>query len=348
MPRLNGSGPGGTLVAEKSSDLVVETYKLTKIYQNRQIALNDVTLRIEPGCVMGLLGANGAGKTTLLRLTIGLHRPTAGWVKVFGKTMTPNAADLRRRIGYIPTNPQFPRGMTPITYLDYMARLFGLPADVRKPRLASLIRAVDLLAVSGDTIAGFSNGMTARLAVASSLINEPDLLIWDEPTLGLDPEARRSMLELIKTLSREKTLVVSSHNLGDIDEVCNHAAVLSHGQLIYCGSLQDLKGRMRRNHYELDLEGDQKAITKATTAIKGLADFKMVNVRQRRLELQMNEDANNSQALANVFMVLTDNKINLISIRSVGQQTEKAFLDLVEKEESRGFARAYQDPAEAA
>ena len=212
--------------------------------------------------------------------------------------MTPNAADLRRRIGYIPTNPQFPRGMTPITYLDYMARLFGLPADVRKPRLASLIRAVDLLNVSGNAIAGFSNGMTARLAVATSLINEPDLLIWDEPTHGLDPEARRSMLELIKTLAREKTLIVSSHNLGDIDEVCNHAAVLSHGQLIYCGSLQDLKGRMRRNHYELDLEGDQKAITKALQAIRNMTDFKIVNLRQRRLELYLHEEAVNTAAIA--------------------------------------------------
>src|SRR5205814_4399672 len=136
--------------------------------------------------------------------------------------------------------PQFPRGMTPISYLDYMARLFGLPRDLRKPRLASLIRAVDLLGVGGDSIDRFSHGMTARLAVAASLINEPDLLIWDEPTHNLDIEARRSMLELIKTLSREKTLIVSSHNLGDIDEVCNHAAVLSRGQLIYSGSLQDL------------------------------------------------------------------------------------------------------------
>jgi ABC-2 type transport system ATP-binding protein len=329
-------------VADNSTELVAETFKLTKIYQNRQIALNDVTLRIEPGCVLGLLGPNGAGKTTLLRLILGLHRPTAGWVKVFGKRMTPNAAHLRRRIGYIPTNPQFPCGMTPITYLDYIARLFGLPADVRKPRLASLIRAVDLLGASGDKIAGFSNGMTARLAVASCLINEPDLLIWDEPTHGLDPEARRSMLELIKTLSREKTLILSSHNLSDIDEVCNHAAVLSRGQLIYCGSLQDLKGRMRRNHYELDLEGDQKCITKAAQVIKGMGEFRSVSVRQRRLELQMKDDTINTSALANVFMTLADNKVTLVSIRSVGQQTEQAFLDLVEKEESRGFARAYQ------
>ena len=329
-------------MADNPSDLVVETFKLTKIYQNRQIALNDVTLQIEPGCVLGLLGPNGAGKTTFLRLILGLHRPTAGWVKVFGKTMTPNAADLRRRIGYIPTNPQFPRGMTPITYLDYIARLFGLPADVRKPRLASLIRAVDLLPASGEPIAGFSNGMTARLAVAASLINEPDLLIWDEPTHGLDPEARRSMLELIKTLSREKTLIVSSHNLSDIDEVCNHAAVLSHGQLIYCGSLQDLKGRMRRNHYELDLEGDQKAITKAMHGHQGHAGVQDRQLRgtpagaapERRGDQyvgpgQRVHDAGRQQG-------------DVVSIRSVGQQTEQAFLDLVEKEESQGFARAYQ------
>jgi ABC-2 type transport system ATP-binding protein len=328
-------------VADSPGALVVETFKLTKIYQNRQIALNDVNLKLEPGCVLGLLGPNGAGKTTFLRLVLGLHRPTAGWVKVVGRTMTANAADLRRKIGYIPTNPQFPRGMTPITYLDYMARLFGLPAQVRKPRLASLIRAVDLLAVSGEPIAGFSNGMTTRLAVAASLINEPELLIWDEPTHGLDPEARRSMLELIKTLSREKTLILSSHNLSDIDEVCNHAAVLSRGQLIYSGSLQDLKGRMRRNHYELDLEGEQKAIGKAAGAIKGLADFKSVQLRQRRLELHLHDEAANTSALANVFMTLADNKVSLVSIRSVGQQTERAFLDLVEKEQSLGFARAY-------
>ena len=198
---------------------------------------------------------------------------------------------------------------------------------------------------SGSPIQGFSNGMTARLAVATSLINDPDLLIWDEPTHGLDPEARRSMLELIKTLAAQKTLIVSSHNLSDIDEVCNHAAVLSHGQLIYCGSLQDLKGRMRRNHYEIDLEGEQKAITKAVTAIRAMSEFKLVQIRQRRLELFMHEEANMAAALANVLMSLTDLKITLASIRSVGQQTEQAFLDLVEKEESRGFARIYRQEA---
>ena len=331
-----------------ASELVVETAHLTKIYDNRQIALNDVTLLIEPGCVLGLLGPNGAGKTTFLRLVLGLHRPTAGRAKVFGKPMTPNAASLRRRIGYIPTNPQFPRGMTPIGYLDYIARLFGLPVDVRKPRLASLIRAVDLLAHSGEPISSFSIGMTARLAVAASLINEPDLLIWDEPTHGLDVEARRSMLELIKRLASEKTLILSSHNLSDVDEVCNHAAVLSQGQLIFQGSLQDLKGRIRKNHYELDLEGDQKGIAKAVATLKQAGDIKQVTLRQRRLELLLSEQVPNAGVLSYLFGVLNENKVTLVSVRSVGQQTEQAYLDLVEKEESRGFTRLYQNQAEAA
>jgi ABC-2 type transport system ATP-binding protein len=332
-------------MADASGPLVIETSRLTKIYNNRRIALNDVSLTIEPGCVLGLLGPNGAGKTTFLRLTLGLHRPTAGWVKVFGTPMTPNAAALRRRVGYIPTNPQFPRGMTPITYLDYVARLFGLPLHVRKPRLASLIRAVDLLAHAGEKVSGFSLGMTARLAVAASLINEPDLLIWDEPTHGLDIEARRSMLELIKNLAGEKTLIISSHNLSDIDEVCNHTAVLSQGQMIFHGTLSELKGRIRKNHFELDLEGDQKAIGKAATAIKGLNDLKLANLRHRRLEVVLGDNPANCGVLASIFHILNENKVTLVSVRSVGQQTEQAFLDLVEKEESKGFTRLYTPEA---
>jgi ABC-2 type transport system ATP-binding protein len=105
---------------------------------------------------------------------------------------------------------------------------------------------------------------------------------------------------------------------------------------------------MRRNHYELDLEGDQKAIVKSVQTMKGMNEFKSVIHRSRRIELLMQDEANNTSALANVFMALADNKVTLVSIRSVGQQTEQAFLDLVEKEESRGFARAYQNAADAA
>jgi ABC-2 type transport system ATP-binding protein len=155
------------------------------------------------------------------------------------------------------------------------------------------------------------------------------------------------MLELIKTLAAEKTLILSSHNLTDVDEVCNHAAVLNKGQLIFLGTLQDLKGRIKKNHYELDLDGDQKAITRAVQAARGLNDFKQVLLRQRRLEVKLGDDTPNTALLAQLFQVLADNKVTIVSVRSVGMQTEQAYLDMVEKEESRGFARLYKD-AEAA
>ena len=117
--------------------------------------------------------------------------------------------------------------------------------------------------------------------------------------------------------------------------------------LIFGGSLQDLKGRIRKNHYELDLDGEQKAIAKAVAALRGHGEIREAKLRQRRLDLRLDEDAANTGLLAHVFHVLNENKVTLISIRSVGQQTEQAFLDLVEKEESRGFTRLYQ-PAQAA
>lgn len=320
---------------------IVETQHLTKIYQNRRIALNDVSLTLPAGAVLGLVGPNGAGKTTLLRLLLGLQRPTAGWVKVFGQYMTPNAAHLRRRMGYIPSQPQFPKGLTPIAYLDYMGRLFGLSRQQRKPRLAALLRAVELLDVSGEPISGFSHGMTIRLALAASLINDPELLIWDEPTHGLDPEARRSMLELIKSLSQQKTLIVSSHNLSDVDEVCTQVAILSEGHLIYSGSLQELRGKMRGRHFELELDGEQKAIAKVLQTVRGLGEVRQAQLRQRRLEIVLQENGLSSSALANIFMALADNKVDVLSIRSAGHPTEQAFLQLVEQEEARGFARAW-------
>jgi ABC-2 type transport system ATP-binding protein len=335
-------------VAADAPALVVETSHLTKIYQDRHIALNDLNLTVEPGAVLGLLGPNGAGKTTFLRLVLGLHSPTAGWCNVFGKRMHPNAADLRRRIGYIPTNPQFPKTTTPIEYLDYIGRLFGMTRETRKPKLAKLIRAVDLLPQSGQPLANFTPGMTARLAVASSLINDPDLLIWDEPTHGLDVEARRGMLELIKTLAAEKTMILCSHNLSDVDEVCNHAAVLNKGHLIFSGSLQELKGRIRKNHYELDLEGDQKSITKSIGQIKTMKEVLSAGLRYRRLDLKLTDDVGNTGVLAMVMQTLFDNKVTLVSVRSVGAQTETAYMDLVEKEDQRGFARLFKPAAEAA
>jgi len=318
----------------------VTTHNLTKIYHNRRIALDSVSVSIEPGTVLGLLGPNGAGKTTLIRLVLGLHRPSAGWVEVMDRAMTPNAARLRRRIGYLPTSPRFPPHMTPITYLDFVGKLFGLPAELRRPRLAGLVRAVDLLAAASQPIRGLSTGMLTRLGIAASLMNEPELLIWDEPTAGLDPEARRFTLDLMKNLTRERTLILSSHALHDVEEVCNAAVVLNDGHLIFQGSIAELKGKLRRNHYELELDAKPKAVEALRASLSKLTTVRAATATGQRIELHLADGKDIAAPLAEVLLTVSESGLVLAGVRTLGRQTEEAFLELVESDQARGFSRA--------
>lgn len=318
----------------------VETWNLTKIYHNQHIALNGLNLSVESGTVLGLLGPNGAGKTTLLRLILGLHRPSAGGVEVFGRRMTPNSAALRCRIGYLPTGPRYPPQMTIITYLDYVGKLFGLPEQTRKPRLAALIRAVDLLGASSQRLGGLSTGMLTRLGIAASLMNDPELLIWDEPTHGLDPEARRQAIDLMKELGRKRTLILSSHVLHDVDEVCDQAIVLNQGQLIFHGTMAELKGKMRRNQFELQIDGKAKAVDALRASLAKLSVVRSATSSGTRIVLELCDAKDAAAPLAEVFMTISESGLSLVNVQTKGQQTEEAFLELVESDQARGFARA--------
>ncbi len=245
-----------TPAQEPAAELAIRTEHLTKIYGQRLIAVNDMNLQVPRGSVFGLLGPNGAGKTTTLRLLLGLQHPTAGRAEVFGKACGPNAVAVRSQIGYLPTNPRLPEELRPIEYLDLLGKLFRLPREVRKPRVASLLRAVGLLDATDQKIGTFSTGMCTRLGVAASLVGDPPLLIWDEPTAGLDPSARRFTLDLIRELGKTKTIVVATHILSDIDQVCDHLGVMHEGRMIFTGSMQDIQRRICRDDFTLELEGD--------------------------------------------------------------------------------------------
>ena len=244
----------------------IEMDNLTKIFGEKLIAVNNVNFEVEEGATFGFLGPNGAGKTTTIRLLLGLIRPTAGEVRIFGEKMTPSSANLRRRMGYLPTNPRFPPRMTPITYLEFVGKLFRIEREERMKRLSTLIRSVGLLGDSSREIAGFSTGMVTRLGLAAALMNDPEVLILDEPTSGLDPAGRKSTLDLIAELGKEKTIFVSSHILSDIDRVCTDVGVISEGKCIFSGSMKDMKKSIRSRVIRLELEGD---LPKFCEALKG-------------------------------------------------------------------------------
>jgi ABC-2 type transport system ATP-binding protein len=311
--------------------------RVTKIYQGRQIALADLSFAIPSGSTVGLLGANGSGKSTLLRIALGLISTSAGAVSVFGQPMRPNARHLRQRIGFLPDDPAFPRDLTAIRYLGFVSQCFGLSPREGKARLGTLLRAVGLMDEAGRRIDTYSTGMKTRLGVAASLLNDPDLLLWDEPTAGLDPISRAQTLELIEQLRGRKTIVLSSHILGDIDRVCDRLLVLNQGQLLFDGSRAELESRLPKRQLEIRVAGsghplraalDQHLHRPVSCDLPGLI----------RLELRTGESP--GQLLETILPLARDCHTTIEGVNSTGRQLEDAYLKLITDDEFRGFRRA--------
>lgn len=317
----------------------ISTRHLTKVYGDRTIAVNDMSLEIPAGVVFGLLGPNGAGKTTTLRLLLGLQSPTAGTATVLGQPCGPNAVAVRRSIGYLPTNPKLPANLRPIEYLDLLGQLCGLPAAVRKPRLTSLLRAVGLLGVTNQLIQTLSTGETTRLGIAASLVADPPLLIWDEPTAGLDPAARRFTLDLIRDLGKDHTILVATHVLSDIDQVCSHVGVMQEGRMIFCGSMAEMKARLRHEDVTLELGAE---VTTLQGLLAHLGQLRGVEVSLRgghALVVRIVDENQRAAALAGVLDVVAKAGIPLQGIHSGSNDTEHAYLQLLHEDEAHGFQR---------
>lgn len=316
----------------------IEIENLTKIFGEKLIAVNNVSFSVEKGAVFGFLGPNGAGKTTTIRLLLGLIRPTAGEVRVFGERMTPNSSSLRRRIGYLPTNPRFPPRMTPIRYLDFVGRLFNVGREERANRLSNLLRSVGLLGDASREISGFSTGMTTRLGLAAALMNDPEMLILDEPTSGLDPAGRRSTLELIAELGKEKTILVSSHILSDIDRICSDVGVISDGKSIFSGSMKEMKKSTRSHVIRLELEGDLGGFCEALKTAGWATGFETRG--DYGVDITFAPDISMSDAVREATELVSRHGLDLISVTSSTSSIEDAFMALLREDQSHGFLRA--------
>jgi ABC-2 type transport system ATP-binding protein len=313
----------------------IHTEHLTKIYGQRLIAVNDMNLNVPQGAVFGLLGPNGAGKTTLLRLLLGLQRPTAGRAEVFGRSCGPNTVGVRSMIGYLPTNPKLPGNLRPIEYLDLLGKLSRLPGEIRKPRISTLLRAVGLLGATDQKIQTFSTGMCTRLGIAASLVADPPLLLWDEPTAGLDPSARRFTLDLIRELGKTKTVVIATH----IDQICDHLGVMHEGRMIFTGSMQDMKQRLRRNEFTLEMDGAAEDIGRLAREINNVEGVEALSNTGPTLLVRIADSRSRSLVLADILKLIDASRLSLQDVHSGQNATENAYLQLLQEDEAHGFQR---------
>jgi ABC-2 type transport system ATP-binding protein len=227
-----------------SSDVVIETRNLTKVYRDfwgrqKVRALKALDLEIRQGEVFGLLGPNGSGKTTTIKLLLGLLFPTSGQALVFGRDAT--EVTKNERIGYLPEESYLYRFLSAEETLDFYGRLFNMPTKVRRQRTSELIEQVGLTWAKRRQLKEYSKGMTRRIGLAQALINDPELILLDEPTTGLDPIGTREMKDMIIKLRDEgKTVLMCSHLLADVQDVCDRIAILYQGELKELGRVDSL------------------------------------------------------------------------------------------------------------
>ena len=223
---------------------MIEVQHLVKRYSD-YLAVNDVTFTVEKGQILGLLGPNGAGKSTTMRIITGFLPPSEGKVTVCGHDIFSQALEARRHIGYLPESPPLYVDMSVTSYLDFVAKLKGVPANQRKARINSVIERCWLTDVRHKLIAKLSKGYRQRVGLAGALIHDPAVLILDEPTSGLDPKQINETRDLIKSLAGQHTVILSTHILPEVEMTCEKVVIINKGRVVAQDTPDRLRSRLK-------------------------------------------------------------------------------------------------------
>ncbi|MHC9544561.1 MAG: ABC transporter ATP-binding protein [Vulcanimicrobiota bacterium] len=223
-------------------DYAIETEKLTKVYQNSKVkAVDEQDLRVPSGEVFGYLGPNGAGKTTTIYMLLGILKPTSGDGKILGKPL--GSREAKERIGFLPESATMHLHHSGYSLLQYYGSLLNMDPGKLKGRAEHVLEIAGLSKAMHQNIETYSKGMMQRLGIAQAILNDPDLLILDEPTANLDPIGRKEVKDLLMSIKEHgKTIFISSHILSDIEQLCDRIAILNEGKLVRSGTIEELIG----------------------------------------------------------------------------------------------------------
>jgi len=301
-----------------SSEKIIEVKHLVKHYGKFK-ALEDVSFEVYKGDVLGFLGPNGAGKSTTIRAILSLIKPTGGEIKLFGKDPVKDHKYIFSRIGCIVEKPDFYLYLSAQKNLEIFARLTGV--ELKKNRITEIIDFVGLKGREKDKLKGFSNGMKQRLGIAQTLIHDPELIILDEPTTGLDPQGILDIRNLILQLKDEynKTILLSSHLLSEIELIANRMVIINKGKTLVQGSVADLL-----NEQELIVSFTLDDIEKARSLLASFGiEKQFITINQNNLLLQISNDK-----IPAVNKLFCDNAIKVFSIETT-RKLEDYFLKLI-------------------
>jgi ABC-2 type transport system ATP-binding protein len=307
-------------------DLAIETVDLVKSYGSI-IAVNKLNLQVGSNTIHGFLGPNGAGKTTTIKILVGLLKPDGGKVIVLGEEVWGDNPEIRLKIGYMPELPRFPKHLRGYELLDIYGKMYGIPTQERKARIQKVLEIVGLKGRERDFIGEYSKGMQQRLGIAQALLSEPELIILDEPSLGLDPAGMVEVRGIIKEIAKEGvTVFLSSHLLYEVEQVCSHITVIHRGICLASGRLDDVTAKIAGPAVlEVELAEESEAVFEFLKSLPFVSKVQREN-KTLIIELETTDDVRPqiSQAITKAGGIIV-----YMNMRKRG--LEEAFMRLITK-----------------
>ena len=312
---------------------MIEAASLGKRFGARH-AVRDVTFSIGAGEIVGFLGPNGAGKTTTLRMLTGFLPPTAGEARVAGFDVVTQSMEVRSRIGYLPETVPVYRDLTVSAYLEFVGRLKGIPRGEQTRRIATVVDACGIGDVRGRRIGALSRGYRQRVGLAQALLNDPDVLFLDEPTVGLDPKQIVEIRELIRSLAGKRTVLLSTHILPEVNLLCRRVLIIHKGRLVADARPEDLRAQSQ-GALRIDVEARTSADTLASllarvAGVHAVESLALTDHGDARVRVTAKDGDDPREA---IVAALVAAGIGLRSMSAAAASLEDVFLELVTREE---------------
>ena len=319
-------------VTHPEQDLMIQASGLTHYY-GPYPAIEDVNFGVRKGEILGFLGPNGAGKTTTMRILTGYMPPTQGQVTLGGFDVVEQSLEVRRRIGYLPETVPLYTEMPVTGYLKYMGTLRGMPARRIKQRVPEVIELCRLEDYFKTTIGKLSKGYRQRVGIAQAILHEPDVLVMDEPTIGIDPIQVVETRRLIQDLGKQQTVVLSSHILPEVSMICERVLIIHHGHIVAEDTPENLAQRLQGvEQLQVETGGPPEEVLPVLRSIPGVSQ--VTHRRQQDREIYQVRVQEGADLREEISRVVVSNGWSLLSMQMMGMSLEDIFLRLTTEEET--------------
>ncbi len=306
---------------------MIEVSNLVKFYGDKR-ALGGISFTVNQGEILGLLGPNGAGKTTTMNIITGFLSATSGKVTINGYDILEQPELAKKNVGYLPELPPLFLDMTVYEYLEYVSELKKVPKAIKKKHIAEIMQMVHIGNVSGRLIHNLSKGYRQRVGIAQTLIGNPEVIILDEPTVGLDPNQVIETRKLIASLSKRHTIIFSSHILSEVQAVCDRIIIINHGKIVADAPTMELSSRMEGNtHYLVTVEGAASAVQMPLRAIPGVNAVTVLQDKNGYLQLDLMTNGE-MDVRKSIFFTMAKLHIPIIEFRSMAPSLEDVFTSI--------------------